>query len=276
MDMIYLKSPSEIATMKKNGAILRDCLEKAGDMVKPGVKKKDIDTAVEAMIVKAGAKPGFKGFQGYPASTCISVNEEVVHAMPNGAVLEEGDICSIDIGVLKDGYYVDAARTFAVGKVQKEAQALVDATREALEKGIAQARPGNRLSDISHAVESYTMPKGFSVVKTLVGHGIGAVSMPVRVNVGCRRPRYITPPPIPQPISMKELVFSSIKASSAAQVCVLVKYKGTRSPAAFQKTINKTTKQTRYIHDGMAKYSDAPSADGNRSRIGIHHLANFR
>lgn len=171
--MIYLKSPSEIATMRKNGTILRDCLEKAGDMVKPGVKKKDIDTAMEAMIVKAGAKPGFKGFQGYPASTCISVNEEVVHGMPNGAVLKEGDICSIDIGVLKDGYYVDAARTFAVGTVQKEAQALVDATREALEKGIAQARPGNRLSDISHAVESYTVPRGFSVVKTLVGHGIG-------------------------------------------------------------------------------------------------------
>lgn len=171
--MIYLKSPAEIEIMRQNGAILKDCLDNAGSMVKPGVKKKDIDAAVEGMIVSAGATPAFKGFQGYPAATCISVNEEVVHGMPNGTVLAEGDICSIDIGVLKDGYYVDAARTFAVGAPSKEALELIDATHEALEKGIEKARQGNRLSDISHAVESYTVSRGFSVVKTLVGHGIG-------------------------------------------------------------------------------------------------------
>ncbi len=173
MYMIYLKSAAEIVIMKKNGAILKACLEQAGSMVKPGAKKKDIDKAIERMIVKAGAKPAFKGFHGYPAATCISVNEEVVHGMPNGTMLVEGDICSIDIGVLKDGYYVDAARSFAVGELSQEALKLIDTTREALDKGIEKAKPGNRLSDISHAVESHTVPRGFSVVKTLVGHGIG-------------------------------------------------------------------------------------------------------
>lgn len=171
--MIYLKSPTEIAIMKKNGAILRECLLKACDMARPGVKKLDIDTAIEKLIRDAGAKPAFKGFHSYPASTCISVNEEVVHGMPTDRVLEEGDIVGIDIGVWKDGYYADGARTFPVGQVSKEAQALLDVTSEALDKGIAMARVGRRLSDISHAVESYAVPRGFSVVRTLVGHGIG-------------------------------------------------------------------------------------------------------
>lgn len=171
--MIYLKSSSEIEIMKRNGAILKACLDKAAEMVGVGVKKEDIDRAIETLIVKAGAKPAFKGFHGYPAATCISVNEEVVHGMPSSRVLEEGDICGIDIGVLKDGYYADAARTFPVGKVSKEAQRLLDVTQEALEKGIAQAQVGHRLSDISHAVESHAKAAGFSVVRTLVGHGIG-------------------------------------------------------------------------------------------------------
>lgn len=171
--MIYLKSPAEIDVMRQNGAILKTCLDKAAEMVKVGVKKRDIDSAIEEMILKAGAKPAFKGFHGYPASTCISVNEEVVHGMPSDRVLEEGDICGVDIGVLKDGYYADAARTFPVGKVSHEAQKLLDVTREALEHGIAQAQKGHRLSDISHAIESYARKQGLAVVKTLVGHGIG-------------------------------------------------------------------------------------------------------
>lgn len=171
--MIYLKSPSEIEIMRRNGAILKVCLDKAAEMVGVGVKKQDIDRAVEDLIVQSGAKPAFKGFHGYPAATCISVNEEVVHGMPSDRVLEEGDVCGIDIGVFKDGYYADAARTFAVGKVSKEARRLLDVTKEALERGIAQARVGNRLSDISYAVESYAKEAGFSVVRTLVGHGIG-------------------------------------------------------------------------------------------------------
>ncbi len=171
--MIYLKSPAEIAIMKKNGAIVRDCLAIAGEMIKPGVKKRDIDRAIEKLILKAGATPAFKGFHGYPAATCISVNDEVVHGMPNGRVLEDGDICGVDIGVFKDGYYSDAARTFPVGEISREAQKLLEVTQQALERGIAKACVGNRLTDISHDVETHAVGNGFSVVRTLVGHGIG-------------------------------------------------------------------------------------------------------
>ncbi len=171
--MIYLKSPTEIAVMRKNGAILKAALEKARDMATPGAVTKDIDAAIEKLILDAGAKPAFKGFQGYPASTCISINEEVVHGMPNERTLEEGDICGIDIGVWKDGYYADGARTFAIGEISADAGKLLDVTSEALDRGIAQARAGRRLTDISHAVESYATGMGYTVVKTLVGHGIG-------------------------------------------------------------------------------------------------------
>ncbi len=171
--MIYLKSPSEIAIMKRNGAILKNCFEMLSEFVKPGVIKKDIDAAVEKIIEKAGAKAAFKGFHGYPAATCISVNEEVVHGIPNERVLEDGDICGIDIGVFKNSYYADAARTYPVGKITEGTETLLDVTRSSLEKAIDKARVGNRLSDISHAVESFVLDHGFSVVKSLVGHGIG-------------------------------------------------------------------------------------------------------
>ena len=171
--MIYLKSPAEIAIMKRNGAIVRDCLATAGEMIKPGVKKRDIDRAIEKLILKSGATPAFKGFHGYPAATCISVNDEVVHGMPNGRVLEDGDICGVDIGVFKDGYYGDAARTFPVGAISEEAKKLLEVTQQALERGIAKACVGNRLTDISHDVETHAVGNGFSVVRTLVGHGIG-------------------------------------------------------------------------------------------------------
>lgn len=171
--MIYLKSRDEIKIMRQNGAILKACLETAAEMAKPGTSKRKIDEAIEALISKNGAKPAFKGFQGYPASTCISVNDEVVHGMPDDRVLAEGDICGIDVGVLKDGYYADGARTFAVGQVSAEAKKLLEVTSGALEEGIEQARSGNRLTDISHAVEQFATKAGFAVVRTLVGHGIG-------------------------------------------------------------------------------------------------------
>jgi methionyl aminopeptidase len=171
--MIYFKSPSEIAVIRRNGAILQLCFEAAGTMVKPGVKKAEINRAIEKIIVSHKAKPAFKGFHGYPAATCISVNDEVVHGIPNGRVLEEGDICGIDVGVVKDGFYADAARTFPVGTVSAETVRLLEVTREALDRAIDQARIGNKLGDISHAVESYALANGFSVVKSLVGHGIG-------------------------------------------------------------------------------------------------------
>jgi len=171
--MIFLKSPAEIEVMGANGAILKECFAFASDFIKPGKTRKSLDEAIEKIILKRGGKPAFKGFQGFPKATCISVNEEVVHGIPNGQQFVEGDIVGVDVGVVKDGYYADAARTFPVGKISDAAQRLLDVTRDALERGIEQARPGNRLTDISHAVESRAKEAGYSVVKSLVGHGIG-------------------------------------------------------------------------------------------------------
>jgi methionyl aminopeptidase len=171
--MIVYKTRDEIDIMAANGAILKECFDFAKGFIRPGRTRNEIDVAIEEIIVKRDARPAFKGFQGYPASTCISVNDEVVHGIPDDRRLEEGDIVGLDIGVVKDGYYADAARTYPVGKISKDARRLLDATVEALEKGIAQARAGNRLTDISHAVEMHARKKGLSVVRTLVGHGIG-------------------------------------------------------------------------------------------------------
>ncbi len=171
--MIYLKSASEIAVIKRNGAILKECFEAAARMVRPGVKKEEIDRAIEKIILQRRAKPAFRGFQGYPAATCISVNDEVVHGIPNGRALEEGDICGIDVGVFKDGYYADAARTLPVGRISADAERLLRVTREALDRAIEKARTGNRLGDISYAIESHAVQNGYTVVKSLVGHGIG-------------------------------------------------------------------------------------------------------
>jgi methionyl aminopeptidase len=171
--MIYLKSPSEIEIMRANGQILVECFELAGRLVKAGVKRKDIDEAIETLIIERGARPAFKGFQGYPAATCISIADEVVHGIPDDREFEEGQIVGIDIGVYKDGYCADAARTYPVGKISRQAKKLLQVTREALDAGIAKAVPGNRLTDISHAVESHVKRHGFTVVRALVGHGIG-------------------------------------------------------------------------------------------------------
>ncbi len=171
--MIVLKSSEEIALMKANGAILKECFELVGGLIKAGTARRLIDRAVEELIASRGAEPAFKGFQGYPAATCISINEEVVHGIPDDREFEKGDIVGVDVGVRKEGYYADATRTFAVGAISGQAQKLLKVTRESLDKGIAQAKMGNKLSDISHAIESYVLKNGFSVVKTLVGHGIG-------------------------------------------------------------------------------------------------------
>jgi len=140
---------------------------------KPGVTTQRLDEIAEAFVRSEGAQPAFKGYYGYPATICASVNEEVVHGIPGKRVLKDGDIIGIDVGVILDGFYSDAARTFAVGKVDPESQRLIDVTREALVKGIGQAVAGNRLSDISWAVQSFAEKEGFSVVRQYVGHGIG-------------------------------------------------------------------------------------------------------
>jgi methionyl aminopeptidase len=171
--MIVLKSPTEIDIIAANGAILKECFAFARDFIEPGRTRKQLDEEIEKIILGHGAKPAFKGFQGFPAATCVSVNEEVVHGIPGDQRFEEGDIVGIDVGVCKDGYYADAARTVPAGKISKEAEKLLEVTKEALDSGIRQARPGKRLSDISHAVEQRAKQAGYSVVRALVGHGIG-------------------------------------------------------------------------------------------------------
>jgi len=171
--MIVLKSPAEVDIIQANGSIIKECFAFARDYIEAGKTRKKLDLEIEKIIVGRGAKPAFKGFQGFPASTCISVNEEVVHGIPDDREFEDGDVVGLDIGVLKDGYYADAARTIPVGTVSEEASKLLAVTERSLDEGIAQARPGNRLTDISHAVETHATGAGFSVVRSLVGHGIG-------------------------------------------------------------------------------------------------------
>ncbi len=171
--MIIIKSDEEIARMRKPNRVVAELLDYMGGLIRPGVTTKELDTKAEAFIVKRGGKPAFKGYHGFPATICASINEEVVHGIPGKRRLNEGDIIGIDLGVILDGFYGDAARTFAVGKVDSQALRLMKITEEALYKGIEQAVPGNRLYDISHAVQTHAEAAGFSVVRDFVGHGIG-------------------------------------------------------------------------------------------------------
>ncbi|MBA1336384.1 MAG: Methionine aminopeptidase [Firmicutes bacterium] len=171
--MIILKSPTEIEIMKTAGRIVAETLEKLKEVIKPGITTKELDQMAEEFIVKSGAVPAFKGYRGFPASICTSINNQVVHGIPGLNRLENGDIVSIDIGTIYNGYYGDAAVTFGVGKISKDAEKLIDITKESLFKGIEKAVEGNRLSDISHAVQKFVEENGFSVVRDYVGHGIG-------------------------------------------------------------------------------------------------------
>ena len=171
--MITLKSAHEIELMRTAGKITAAARALAGEMVKPGVTTKEIDTAVEHFIRKEGAVPSFKGLYGFPASACISVNDEIIHGIPGDRVLQEGDIVSVDVGAFIGGFHGDCAATFACSKISPEAQDLIDVTRQSFFEGFAKAREGNRLYDISAAVQSYVESHGYSVVREFVGHGIG-------------------------------------------------------------------------------------------------------
>ena len=171
--MIILKSNDEIALMRKAGKIVGETLLLLEKEVKPGVTTAELDIIAEEFITKHGAKPSFKGLYGFPSSLCISVNEQVIHGFPGAYVLKEGDIVSVDCGACINGFHGDAARTFPVGNISKEAQRLIDVTRDSFFKGIEYAKVGNRLSDISHEIQSYVEAAGFSVVRDFVGHGIG-------------------------------------------------------------------------------------------------------
>ena len=172
--MIILKSAEEIQAMLRAGQVVAQAHELVRELIKPGVTTLDLDRAVEEFILKQNAIPAFKGYQGYPASICASVNEVVVHGIPSkDVVLQEGSIISVDIGAFVDGFCGDSAWTYPVGEVDPEVQLLLQTTEEALFQGIEQARVGNRLSDISHAVQKCAEGRGFSVVRDFVGHGIG-------------------------------------------------------------------------------------------------------
>ena len=171
--MIIIKSPREIEQLKKSNAIVAEVFEKLKGMVSPGITTKELDQVAEEYILSKGGHPAFKGYKGFPATLCISINEEVVHGIPGQRRLKEGDIVSLDVGVDFVGYFGDAAITFPVGEVDPEAKRLLEVTEKALSLGIEKAKAGNRLFDISNAIQSWVESHGFSVVRDFVGHGIG-------------------------------------------------------------------------------------------------------
>ncbi|MBO8141989.1 MAG: type I methionyl aminopeptidase [Firmicutes bacterium] len=171
--MIILKSDPEIAALRRAGRVVAEAHRIVRDRLRPGVTTAEIDAWVEEFLRKRGAIPAFKGYRGYPASCCTSVNDEVVHGIPGSRVLVEGDIVSVDIGAFVDGFCGDSAWTYPVGTVSELAQKLLRVTEEALYKGIEQAVAGRRLSDIGHAIQQHVEASGFSVVRDFVGHGVG-------------------------------------------------------------------------------------------------------
>ena len=171
--MITIKSKHELKIMQKAGQISKAALLAAGDLVAPGVTTRQLDEAARRVIEKAGAKPVFLGYGGFPATICCSINDEVIHGIPGDRVIQEGDIVSIDTGAIYEGYYGDNAATFGAGKISEEAQKLIDVTRQSFYEGIKFARKGQRISDISHAIGAYCEARGYGVVREFVGHGIG-------------------------------------------------------------------------------------------------------
>ncbi len=171
--MVIRKSDRELALMRAAGRIVAITLAHLKERIKPGITTAEMDALAYEIVTKHGATPSFLGYRGFPASLCISINEELVHGLPGPRVLEEGDIVSVDFGAIYQGYHGDAAVTVAVGKISQETQRLVETTRGALEAAIAQARKGHYLGDISWAIQSYAESRGFSVVRQYVGHGIG-------------------------------------------------------------------------------------------------------
>ncbi len=171
--MIPVKNTAEIESMRKSARLVADCLNLAFRRIKPGLITQELDREIADFIYSKNARPAFKGFNGYPANICVSVNDQVVHGIPGKRMLQEGDIVSVDIGVEYNGYYGDSARTFAVGEIDTDLEQLLTVTKDALMAGIDHAREGNRLYDIGHAVQRIAEQAGLSVVRDLVGHGIG-------------------------------------------------------------------------------------------------------
>lgn len=171
--VIEIKSEKEIAVMRQAGKIVGDILRILSERITPGMKTKDINAIAERELKKTGAESSFKGYRGYPATICVSINDEIVHGIPGDRVLKEGDIVSLDFGAIYNGYHGDAAITVPVGKISPEARRLIDTTRDTLKVGIAAARAGAKLGDISAAIQNYAELKGYSLVREYTGHGIG-------------------------------------------------------------------------------------------------------
>ncbi len=171
--MVNIRNKREIDLIRESSQIVYETLTLLGENIKPGVTGEKLNKIAEKYIYSRGATPAFKGYMEYPKSICISINEEVVHGIPNRRKLNEGDIVAIDCGVLKDGYYGDSAWTYTVGQIDADVMKLMTVTEKALYIGIEQAKSGNRLSDIGHVIQSYVESHGFNVVRELVGHGIG-------------------------------------------------------------------------------------------------------
>ena len=171
--MIAIKNERELALMRQACKITAAARALAGEMVRPGVSTRSIDKAVHDFIVAQGAKPSFLGYNGFPASTCISVNATVIHGIPGGYILKDGDIVSIDVGAYYKGFHGDCAATFACGTISAEAEKLIEVTKQSFYEGLRFATQGHRVSDISHAIQTYVELNGFSVVRSFVGHGVG-------------------------------------------------------------------------------------------------------
>lgn len=171
--MIVLKSPSEVDQMRENGQIVVKAIKEMAAHIRPGISTSELDAIGEAVLEKHGAKPSFKGYKGFTGTACISVNDEVVHGVPGKRIIIEGDIVTLDIGAFKGGVHGDAAWTYPCGEITAETQRLLNVTKESLMQGVAQAREGKRIGDIGAAVQGYVEKNGYSVVRDLVGHGIG-------------------------------------------------------------------------------------------------------
>jgi methionyl aminopeptidase len=171
--MIVYKTDAEIKAMGESSRIVARILDELRPLIQPGVRTRDLDAFAERRTRELGAKPAFKGYRGYPASVCISVNEEIIHGIPSARALKAGDLVSLDFGVLYEGFYGDAARSFPVGAVSPLAARLIAAAEASFHKGLEQMVEGRRVSDISHAVQTYVEAQGFSVIRSFVGHGIG-------------------------------------------------------------------------------------------------------
>jgi methionyl aminopeptidase len=187
--MIPIKNKKEIGIMTEGGKILAKIMKELIGMVKPGITAKELDRAAEALVLKFGAKPSFKGYEGFPAALCVSINEELVHGLPSGKKVKEGDIISLDLGIYYKGFHSDMAVTLPVGKVDSETLRLIRVTKKALKIGIKKVRPGNTFGDVGNTIQRYIESQGFGVVRDLCGHGIGKDlhEEPQILNYGKRR-----------------------------------------------------------------------------------------